>query len=548
MIRIFGKTDTSFVSNGDVVIKPSRAKVKNELNGNCTLELECGIEYADVIENDRIVVVPTPEGDQAFRISKPVKTQHKISTKAKHVSFDAERYVIASCLITNSNCAGALASAKAACDQEPPLTLTSDIVDSHQITLIRKTLSEAIVGIAGIWGGEIKRDNYTVAVMSSIGQDRGVTIRYGKNMEGITATYDWSNVCTKVLPVGKDGITLSNVFLYSDTQYDVPYTKVVTFEQDIEKSNYPTENEYLQALKDDLTAKATKYLQDNATPKVNYNLSTIPIQEVRLGDTVEVQDEKLGINILTRVIAYEYDCITGKYTSLEYGNFTKKLSELMPSVDSKIASANVQTTQHITSNYEQAIATATAGIQQAMVSSYVIYEGNRILVVDTLPKENASNVILINSGGIAFSQTGINGTFTTVWNINGTFNAAAANFINLTADLIQGGTLTLGKGMNASGVLKLYDATDTLICEMNNTGFKMYGNDGSYIEINQQNGLVGYDTNGNRLYWVSQNVFHMAKAEVDNEITLAGKLRFIPMDVTVGGVHSVGIGLVALEE
>ena len=83
MIRIFGKTDTSFVSNGDVVIKPSRAKVKNELNGNCTLELECGIEYADVIENDRIVVVPTPEGDQAFRISKPVKTQHKISKITK---------------------------------------------------------------------------------------------------------------------------------------------------------------------------------------------------------------------------------------------------------------------------------------------------------------------------------------------------------------------------------------------------------------------------------------------------------------------------------
>lgn len=51
---------------------------------------------------------------------------------------------------------------------------------------------------------------------------------------------------------------------------------------------------------------------------------------------------------------------------------------------------------------------------------------------------------MINSAGIGFSNTGINGTFTTAWTIDGTFNAQAINIINLTADLIKGGTLRLG--------------------------------------------------------------------------------------------------------
>ena len=550
MIRLFGKTDTTFASNGDVVLQPIKAKVKNELNGKCYLELECDIRYADVIENDRIVVVPTPEGEQAFRIAKPIKTQHRITTKARHISYDAERYVIASCNITNTNCGGALASADASCDMPTPFTFASDIVDSHSLTITRNTLEWAIERIAQLWGGGIKRNNYSVSILSNIGEDKGVTIRYGKNMTGIQATYDWSNVCTKVLPVGKDNTTLDNIYVISGTQYEIPYTKVVTFEQYINREDYSTDAEYQQALKDDLRAKSTAYLAENSVPKVNYSVNTIPMQNVKLGDVVEVQDENIGVNILARVISYEYDCIMEKITNLEYGNFTKKLNELLPSIDSKIEKATFESEQTITTNYERAIKQATDIINNAMVSSYVIYEGNRILVVDSLPKESANNVILINAGGIAFSQTGINGTFTTAWSIDGTFDAQNVNIINHVADMIQGGTLTLGKGQNASGVLKLYDATDTLICEMDNTGFKMYGSDGSYITINQSDGLVGYDTNGNRLYWVSQNVFHMAKAEVENEITLSGMLRFIPMTVTDGQGHitSQGIGLIALEE
>lgn len=42
------------------------------------------------------------------------------------------------------------------------------------------------------WGGEILYDNYKVIVNHRIGQDRGVEIRYGKNMEEIEQQIDYT--------------------------------------------------------------------------------------------------------------------------------------------------------------------------------------------------------------------------------------------------------------------------------------------------------------------------------------------------------------------
>ena len=69
----------------------------------------------------------------------------------------------------------------------------------------------------------------------------------------------------------------------------------------------------------------------------------------------------------------------------------------------------------------------------------MIYEGDKILVVDKLPKETATNVIMINNGGISFSQTGINGTFNSAWTIDGTLNLKAINVINLEKDVMTRG-------------------------------------------------------------------------------------------------------------
>ena len=183
-------------------------------------------------------------------------------------------------------------------------------------------------------------------------------------------------------------------------------------------------------------------------------------------------------------------------------------------------------------------------------SSYVIYEGDKILVVDRLPKEQARNVIMINNGGIAFGKNGINGAFTSAWTIDGTMNMQNINVINLVADMIKGGTLKLGSALNQHGQLEIYNAANTLIAEFNDRGLKMNGVDGSYILINEEVGFAGYDRNNSPIYWVAKDEFHMKKSVVEQEITLCNKLRFIPIEIYDENNNNTlindGIGLVSV--
>ena len=267
-----------------------------------------------------------------------------------------------------------------------------------------------------------------------------------------------------------------------------------------------------------------------------------------IGDTVEVIDERLGINITTNVISYDYDCILGKYTEVEFGNFTQKLSDLMSTISNNTQTAITEANQSLQITLGDELQQAQDKIWNALGSSYVIYEGDKILIVDTVPKEDATNVIMINNGGIGFSQTGINGTFQSAWTIDNVLNMEQINVINLTANLIKGGTLKLGSNLNQNGNIEVFDTANNLISQLNNNGLKMYGVDGSYVLINNTVGFAGYDRNNNQIYWVNGDEFHMKKSVIEEEITLCNKLRFIPITLYDGNnnITSDGIGLVSV--
>ena len=178
----------------------------------------------------------------------------------------------------------------------------------------------------------------------------------------------------------------------------------------------------------------------------------------------------------------------------------------------------------------------------ALGAGYSIYDGDRILIVDELPKENAKNVILINNAGIGFSKTGISGPFNSAWTIDGTLDMQQINVINLVADMIKGGTLKLGSNLNEAGQMELYDEANKLICSVNKDGFTFYCENDTYIKIDALNGFVGYDSQNNKIYWVSEDEFHQKKSVVEEEITIANKLRMIPIETD----SSNGIGLVVL--
>lgn len=547
MLRVFSPVDTTFISNGDAILRATRAVVSKTDNGDYYLEIETSLDDIDYFKPNNIIVAPTPQGDQAFRIDTYETTGKKIIAKIWHISYDMENYLIADSYVVNKTASDALNHLNEATDNPSPFIFSSDVSTINSFRCVRKSLYEAVNTVIDRWGGHLVRDNYNISLKNIIGEDNGVTIQYKKNLKEISVNYEWSEVCTKVLPVGKDGYTLDELYLYSEIQYDIPYTKSVSFEQDIEAEDYPDEDSYKAALRADLIEQATAYLSISQYPAINYTLSANIEKITDVGDLVEVYDERLGVAVSTSVLSFEYDCILGAYTSVVFGTLGASLSDLMTDVSTEISTAIAENTQNLTVNLQAAIEVAEARIWTALGSSYCIFSGDQILIIDRLPAEEAINVLRIDERGISSSSSGINGTYTTIWSIDGTFNAAALDIVNFTADLIKGGTLKIGSNLNTLGDIEIYDSENRVIGTLDNGGLLMYAKDGSYLVVNPDEGFVGYDRLNNRVFWSEDGSFHTKKSMIEEEITLFNKVKFIPIEVYESNtLVNDGIGLVSV--
>lgn len=349
MIKIFKPTDKDFTSNGDVVVKATRAVVHKVDNGDFYLEIEAPIDYVEFFVAKNIIVVDTPQGEQAFRLEANIETTRtKIKAKARHVYYDGLNLLIADSYVVNKTCDGALKYLNDNTDTLSPFSVSSDILKTDSYRCVRTSLTEAINVVLERWGGHLVRDNFSIQIKETIGKDLGVTIQYRKNLKNITKTENWDAVCTKLLPVGKDGVLLDNLYLWAETQYDIPFTKTVSFSQDINQDDYETEEEYIAALKEDLEAQGIAYLKVSQFPSINYTVTANVEKITDVGDVVAVYDERLGVELIARVLSYDYNVILGQYVQVEFGTANPSLSELMTNVNNAIDKSVKNSSQTIT--------------------------------------------------------------------------------------------------------------------------------------------------------------------------------------------------------
>ena len=549
MISVYPSNEKSFTKNGIKILKPLKALIRKEDNGDYYLDLKDKIDNLEYYQSGLIIRASTPWGYQAFRLTNPNVNNDLITAKAYHVYFDSKNYIIKDSYVVDKNCNDALDHLNQACDIPSPFTTISDVSNIASYRCVRKTLEEAFANVVETWGGHLVRDNFSVEIRTVIGQDRGITLSYKKNIKKITQKENWDDVVTKILPVGKDGILLPETYLeVKEELYDIPYSKVISFDQnEISEDNYTIDGEldeeaYKDALIKDLRNKASIFLEENKLPKVNYSVDAYIKDVSDVGDIIYVKHPKCKIDLITNVIAIEYDCILEKYTKIEFGNFKSKLKNLIQDVTSSLKKEISKNNEETIGKLQSELQEATEKIKASMTDSYCIYDGNSFLVVDKLPKEEAKNVIMINKGGIGFSQTGINGTFNSAWSIDGTLDMQRINVINLIADMIKGGTLKLGSNINEAGKMELYDEANKLICLVDKTGLTFYNDDDSYIKINPNVGFAGYDANGNKTYWVDGDEFHQKKSVVEEEITIANKLRMISIETDTNN----GVGFISV--
>lgn len=549
MICVYEEEERDFTTNGIKLLHPQKAVIYKEDNGKYYIELKDTIENMQYYQAGMIIKASSPWGYQCFRLTNPQINNKKIDVIGNHLYFDSKNYIIKDSYVVDKNCNDALDHLNSATDIQSPFTTISDILNINSFRCVRKSLEEAILEIINRWGGHLVRNNWNIEIREKIGQDRGVVLSYAKNIEKIEDKSNWDDVVTKILPVGKDGLLLPETYLtIEEDLYKIPYTRVVDIDQsDIEEDDYKVDGElnetaYTDALIEDLRMKGNNYLQENKLPKINYTVSAYIKDVSDVGDTIYVKHPKCNIDIITNVISITYDVIAQKYTSIEFGNFKNKLKDLISNVNSAIEEQTNKTIETAKVTLRDELTDATNKIIGILENSYVVTSGSEILILDKLPKEEAVNVIRLNSAGIGFSQNGINGPFNSAWSIDGTLDMQQINVINLVADMIKGGTLKLGTKLNQAGLIEIYDESNKLIGEINKDGFKMYAKDDSYILINPEVGFAGYDRNGNKIYWVDGDEFHQKKAFVEEEITIGYKMRMIP----ITNSSNTGIGFVPL--
>lgn len=562
MLKLFKETDVSFDSNGDKIIdKPIKAVVHKEDNKDFYLDLEVGIEYVKDIVERAIIVAPTPQGEQAFRITNVSKDRSIIKTRAYHVYYDSKNLLIRGKYVVEKDCESALKELNEAVSDFSLFNVSSDIPKIATYHCIRHSLEEAINVVLERWGGHLVRDNFNIKIQKNIGKDTGITLNR-TNLKEISYDENWDDVVTKLLPVGKDGILLNNlnpnedVYVYSDIGYGYPYTKKINFDQnDIEEDKFKyvdviTKEEkidelgYKQALIADLKKQAQEYIIKNSVPKVNYQIKS-DIQGVTdIGDIIKVYYKTLDIEILTNVISYEYDCISKKYIFLEFGNFRKTIKDIFSNLNSNFFSALKESNEEIKANFSKKIDTLCMDEGNDFKNGNIIADNNQILMMDTPVDYMPKDVIKLDNQGIGYSNTGVNGEFKNIISIDGTLNTKNIPNFESAVKESQNKTLHVGSLQNKKGIIKVYNNNDEVMIQINNEGITVVRKDGLQILFNNEVGMQILNSVGQTMLSVNNNEITCNNLNIKNNFSIFGlRAKKIKIRDAQGNVLTDGIGL-----
>jgi len=452
MISVHDSKATEFTSNGLVVLSDSISSVvTEELNGifECELEhpLDARGKWEYLIEDNVIKA-----DGQLFRIYNKVKTLTSIRVNARHIFYDLLDNLLEDVTSTDLSGQATLNHILTNTQYAHPFTSISDVGGVNTLYFIRKNPVEAIMGSEGLlstYGGELVRDNFLIKHLGVRGSDRGVLIAYGKNIQGIEETLDTSGICTRLMPIGSDGLTLDEKYIDSPYigNYPNPRIKVVDF------SEIDTW--------DELRTAALAYMETSKIdiPQFNYKVDFVELskteeyknyavlESVYLGDTVTVKHSRLNLNLKVKVIKITKNIITDRIESVELGSFKPNLATGITNSIQKVK----QDIINVKSAYQLAIENATALITGSNGGNVVIRTDEagkpyEILIMDTTDVMTALDVWRWNLGGFGHSSMGVNGPYTTAitqdGSIVGSFiTGLLGKFVTIRANQIMVGDL-----------------------------------------------------------------------------------------------------------
>lgn len=570
---LYENTETSFTSGGIGRLTDAiECIVTEERNGTYELVLqypEDGKHEKDITLNRIIWAKPSVyANEQPFRIYKIQKTLNKIfKVYAQHISYDLAYVSVTPC--TGLSAADAMASMKSHSDgQMSNYSVWSNVSTSSLFAVdvpgsFRSWMGGREGSILDVYGGELEWDRYTVKLWAHRGTDRGLELRYGKNITDIKQETDIAYGVTGITPymvtADNECLTLDDgatIWSSIGMDYYPPRAKVMDMssyvdEQGIREANPTETEEQINARLITAMINATSAYMDKTikaqTPTIEvsfldlgstleYKGSAALFTQAGLCDTVKVIYPALNISVTSKIIKTEYNVLLNRFEKLTIGKAGTNLATVITDngVDAANARANARinaligslnvnvddlndTISRTAANLENAIDHATELIT-GQDGGYVVLDQDadgyptQILIMDTPDKTTATNVWRWNQNGLGFSSTGYSGTYGTAITYDGKIVADYITTGTLSASRISGGILDAG--VITTGILS------------DNAGRNYW---------NMSSGAFSF-CNGNMIYDIADGSF----IQLQNNLSL--RLNGLPLGGNVYRYHNSDVG------
>ena len=444
--------------------------VTEERNGAYELELvyPSNGQFADKFKSigTSLYIKAKPnftDDPQLFRVYKVNYTLNDtITVNAQHITYDLSNVVIKSG--SAGDCIGACALLQA---ETSDFTIDTDKNASASFTITEPSSVRSWFGgkegsLLDVYGGEWKYDNFKASLKQARGQNRGVTIAYGKNLVSLNRDQDGTHGCEYILPFAKDQdgtlYTASKVAT-GWTAYDgAPHDMAIDFTEGVDFESGT-------AIATQLTNLANAYISGHSF----YNVLSITLdfvqsreltERVDLCDTVSLVFPD-GSSQFLKCVATKWDVLDDRYIETTFG-------ELRSNIADTIAAQEKEAEQvPSTSFMYDAVDRATKLITGNLGGYVVIHDTNadgvpdEILIMDTADITTATKVWRWNNSGLGYSSTGYAGPYGLAMTSAGEIVADFISTGTLNANLIKAGILSDFNGNSSinmtTGVANLKD-------------------------------------------------------------------------------------------
>jgi phage minor structural protein len=473
---LYDASEAKFETNGIGVLGDCASAVTRwTRNGIMELEMEYPItgNHYDDLRLRNLILAPytitgNPQPYRIYEITRPIGGM--VTVYARHISYDLAGVVVEPFSATST--AEALLGLKNHAATDCPFEFWTDKTVSAKFSVDVPTAIWTLLGgaegsILDAYGtGEYEFDRWTVKLHTSWGFDRGVRIRYGKNLTDLRQEENCESVYTGIYPYwyGPDGdlVQLDSKLVNAPGTYG--YIKILPVDFSGEWEEAPSQA--------DLLARAQKYVDDNniGVPRVSIEVSFVQLEQtkeyaelalmerVEPCDTVTVEFPAMGVATTAEVVETAYNVLLGRYDSVTLGdarsNFTDTIINQGEEIKKRPTDSFMRT----------AIEQLTANILGAQGGSVRLLDTNgdgepdTLYIADDPDPTKAVKVWRFNYQGWGASANGYNGPFTMGASLE---SGIVADFITtgtLNANLIKTGCIDAAN-VSLSGEFSVYQTS-----------------------------------------------------------------------------------------